>query len=222
VSAETVSTPNTPSGPTTGATGMNYSYSSGGSASSLGHTVEYQFDWKGDGSDLSSWGSSTQSKGWTAASTYNVRARARCKTDTGMVSAWSNALTVNITAVPTPDLTGQWVSLTQTCKSTRGVNKCQVKGTFQVKNAGNKDISSSGSVNFYLSADGIFSADDTSLKQVSAGKLKKGGSKSISLSINLSSGVTASGKYVIAVIDQQDTISESNENNNQIAYGPVP
>ena len=55
--SETVSTPNAPSGPISGTAGINYTYSTGGSTSSYGHSVEYQFDWKGDGSDLSSWGS---------------------------------------------------------------------------------------------------------------------------------------------------------------------
>ena len=87
--AESISTPTIPSGPTNGTTGTSYSYSTGGSNSSLGHTVEYQFDWKGDGSDLSPWGLSTQSKTWAVAGTYNVRARARCATDTSVLSSWS-------------------------------------------------------------------------------------------------------------------------------------
>ena len=50
---ETVSTPTTPSGPTSGSTGASYSYSTGGASSNLGHTLQYRFDW-GDGtySDL--------------------------------------------------------------------------------------------------------------------------------------------------------------------------
>ena len=91
---ETVSPPNTPVGPGNCNLGMSCTYSTGGSSSNRGHTVEYQFDWKGDGSDLSSWGSGTQSKAWTIAGTYDVRSRARCETDTNIVSPWSNALTV--------------------------------------------------------------------------------------------------------------------------------
>ena len=94
---ETVSTPNPPSGPASGVTDTSYSYSTGGSISNLGHTVEYQFDWKGDGSDLSAWGSGTQSKGWTVPGTYNVQARARCTIDTSVISSWSGAIAVTIT-----------------------------------------------------------------------------------------------------------------------------
>ena len=81
---ETVSAPTTPSGPASGTTGTSYSYSTGGSVSSFGHTVQYLFDW-GDGTD-SGWlavGTTTASHTWAAAGTYNVRAMARCATDTG-------------------------------------------------------------------------------------------------------------------------------------------
>ena len=98
---ETISTPTTPTGPTSGTINNSYSYSTGGSTSSLGHAVEYQFDWKGDGSDLSPWGSATQSKTWTAAGTYNVQARARCTTDTSVESSWSGTLDVVVFVVET-------------------------------------------------------------------------------------------------------------------------
>jgi uncharacterized repeat protein (TIGR02543 family) len=99
---ETVSIPNKPSGPGSGAAGTGYAFSAGGSTSNLGHTVEYQFDWKGDGTDLSPWGSSTQSKTWASAADYQVRARARCAIHTAIVSGWSTFLTVSITQAAVP------------------------------------------------------------------------------------------------------------------------
>jgi hypothetical protein len=47
-SSESVSKPNTPNGSSTGTIGVDLLYSTGGSSSNLGHTVEYRFDW-GDG-----------------------------------------------------------------------------------------------------------------------------------------------------------------------------
>jgi hypothetical protein len=220
---ETVSVPSIPAGPVSGTTGTSYSYTTGGSTSSLGHQVEYQFDWRGDGSDLSGWGSATQSKTWSAAGSYNVKAQARCKTDMSIISTWSSAFTVNITAAPAPDLTGQWVSLKQTCRNTRSSKQCKLAGSFTVQNSGNKDTSSSFYLSIHLSQDNVFSSgDDTLLKQVSVGKMKKGASKKVNLSVNLAPGATVSGKYVIAVIDSQSVITESNKNNNQIVYGPMP
>ena len=104
---ETVSAPSVLIGPNAGITGDSYVYSTGGSYSSLDHAVEYQFDWTGDGvTDLSSWGSAVQSKTWTVAGSYNVKARARCVTDTNVISSWSNPIIVNIApAVQTYTLT---------------------------------------------------------------------------------------------------------------------
>ena len=93
---ETVSTPDTPNGPAGGVRSENYTYSTGGSLSSFGHSIEYQFDWKGDDSDLSAWGSPTQSKTWNVVGVYNVRVRARCSLHPSVLSNWSVFLHVNI------------------------------------------------------------------------------------------------------------------------------
>ena len=93
--AETVSTPTTPSGQTSGSTTTSYSYSTGGASSNLGHTLEYRFDW-GDGT-YSAWSASTSaSKSWTSAGSYSVRGQARCASHNAVVSAWSSGLTVTI------------------------------------------------------------------------------------------------------------------------------
>ena len=60
---ETVSAPTGLSGPSTGTLGYSYSFTASGSISSLGHAVEYQFDW-GDGTS-SSWSASPQSHAYS-------------------------------------------------------------------------------------------------------------------------------------------------------------
>ena len=118
-STEAVSTPIAPVGPESGTTGASYSYSTGGSSSSLGHPVEYQFDWKGDGTDISLPGDLRANRVKAPprdTGSYSVKARARCQNDPAVVSSWSDALTVTITAVPLPDLTEEWVSLVQSCR----------------------------------------------------------------------------------------------------------
>jgi uncharacterized repeat protein (TIGR02543 family) len=94
---ESVSAPNVLSGPTAVLAGTPYTYVTGGSLSSLGHPLQYQFDWKGDGSDLSPWGPATQSKTWTAPGAFNVRARARCVSDASVISQWVGSLSGSIT-----------------------------------------------------------------------------------------------------------------------------
>ncbi|MDI6755313.1 MAG: hypothetical protein QME78_13080, partial [Thermodesulfobacteriota bacterium] len=94
--SETISTPATPSGTTSGNVGITYTYIASGASSNLGHSLQYQFDWKGDGSDLSFWGAANQQKVWTTSGAYSVRVRARCSTHTSVVSNWSSSLQVTI------------------------------------------------------------------------------------------------------------------------------
>ncbi|MFZ3137525.1 MAG: DUF1566 domain-containing protein [Thermodesulfovibrionales bacterium] len=114
------------------------------------------------------------------------------------------------------NLAGMWTSLTQQCKG----EKCKIKGALNIQNIGYQDAASF--VNFYLSDDSIYDAGDMFLKQVSIGILKIGKGKKKSLSYNLPNGITASGKYIIAVIDEDNSIAEENESDNNIAYGPIP
>ncbi|MCS7227549.1 MAG: carboxypeptidase regulatory-like domain-containing protein, partial [Endomicrobia bacterium] len=93
----------TVSGPTSGNVGVSYSFTASGASCSQGHSLQYQFDW-GDGTQ-SSWGSATQSKVWGSAGTYGVRVRARCQTDTTIVSGWSSQIFITI-SVFTGELSG--------------------------------------------------------------------------------------------------------------------
>jgi hypothetical protein len=120
VVTEWVSSPTTPvvvgaSDPNAGQPGQTFTFSTGNAFSSVGHTVEYQFDWKGDGfSDLSPWGAALQSKTFTAGGTYSVRARARCVTDISIVSSWSSGLSVKIEQITISSLTGTTSGLPNT------------------------------------------------------------------------------------------------------------
>jgi len=97
--SETISTPAIPTGTTSGNVETSYAYIASGATSNLGHSLEYQFDWKGDGTDLSFWGAANQQKVWTSAGTYSVRVRARCSIHTSVVSSWSSSLQVTIQGV---------------------------------------------------------------------------------------------------------------------------
>jgi hypothetical protein len=104
---ETISTPNTPSGPATGAVQTSYSFTTGGSSSNLGDPIQYLFEW-GDGTN-SGWlaaGVTSTSKSWASGGTYLVKAQARCATHSSAVSLWSGSLSVNIETVSTPTTPG--------------------------------------------------------------------------------------------------------------------
>jgi hypothetical protein len=118
---------------------------------------------------------------------------------------------------PSPDLTGQWTSLEQTCKNTKKGIKCKIKGKVNIQNIGQVNAKTSF-VRFYLSDDEYYDNGDSYLKQVATGTVKTGKSKNKSLSYSLSTGINASGKYVLAVIDAYDIIPESDETNNVVSF----
>ncbi len=120
---ETVSTPSTPSGTTSGATGTSYSYTTGGSVSNLGNPVQYLFDW-GDGAN-SGWlpvGTTNAAHAWSLAGTFSIRSQARSSTNTSIVSGWSTAFTVNISAPQQPPTvtTGSATGIGQTSATLNG------------------------------------------------------------------------------------------------------
>jgi V8-like Glu-specific endopeptidase len=97
--AHLVSAPSVPSGPSAGLLGTALAYSTGSATCNQGHSVEYCFEW-GDGV-YSTWSSSTSaSKSWSAVGTYQVKAQARCSSNTAIVSALSSAKSVQICVIP--------------------------------------------------------------------------------------------------------------------------
>jgi hypothetical protein len=103
VKLEWIKAPNTPVGPNQGLPGVSYQYTTGGASSNINHPIEYQFDW-GDNT-FSPWSSSPSSaKTWLVGTNngYAVRARARCATDTMIMSDWSPTLTVLIEFITPP------------------------------------------------------------------------------------------------------------------------
>ena len=135
----------------------------------------------------------------------------------------NKAVTANFTGTTTgADLTGAWSILpTQTCKNTNKGQKCTIKGTLTLSNVGDRDASSFF-VSFFVSDNATYEDGDAMLKWVSLGKVKARMSKVIKLNYNFPLGQNASGKYIIAVIDSFNSVSEVDETNNVIAYGPIP
>jgi subtilase family serine protease len=120
-----------------------------------------------------------------------------------------------------PDLTGLWTTpLTQACTTIGKNQRCTLKGVFTVNNIGDKDASSTF-VNFYLSDNNTFEGGDTPLKSFTTGKLKAGKNKLIRFNYSLSAGQSAAGKYIIAVIDKDNQVTEMNEANNTVVHGPI-
>jgi hypothetical protein len=102
VDSETVSSPQTPAGTNTAAWRQVVQFTTGGSTTTLGEVVEYQFDW-GDGQQ-SAYGAATQSYSWNAGGTFAIRARARSQPRPGRVSDWSSVASLTVAAPNLPQL----------------------------------------------------------------------------------------------------------------------
>ena len=129
--------------------------------------------------------------------------------------------TTVVAPVARPDLTGSWISLTQTCKVSRGISKCSLSGAFLLKNQGTQNAPIS-TVKFFLSREVTFDEGEILLSTVQTALLGPGRTKQLKLKVTLQPGVSASGKFVLAVVDPADTLAESNETNNMVVFGPIP
>ena len=120
------------------------------------------------------------------------------------------------------DLTGEWMSLIQSCSQTRSGLKCKLTGNLRVENRGNLKAPSGGYVHFYMSSDPRWDSGDELLKEVPIGSLKPGQGKLRKFSVSLPLGQSASGKYVIGWIDATGVVEEWDETNNMVVSSPIP
>jgi len=89
-----------------------------------------------------------------------------------------------------------------------------------IQNIGDGDAGSMV-VKYYLSDDDVFDGGDTLLKSDSLDKIIAGSVVPRTFKRTFAAGFSLSGKYIIAVVDANNAVVESNENNNSIAYGPL-
>ena len=100
--SETISTPGTIIGEANPVQNVLYSYTVGASTSSLGHTVEYSFDW-GDGTTSSFSTSTSDSHSWSTTGSKSIVVTARCQTHTGVSNNNSPGKSVTVsTQLPAP------------------------------------------------------------------------------------------------------------------------
>ena len=100
-------------------------------------------------------------------------------------------------------------------------SRCKIIGNVEIRNIGNLNAPST-SVRFYQSNSGLSYTEDSFLKQVSTGRMKTSRGKVKKLSYSFPSGKSASGKYIIAVVDANNTVTEADETNNKAFCGPLP
>jgi ELWxxDGT repeat protein len=92
-----VTTPDAPTGPTTGPINTTHSYFASGAISLEGDDVQYRFDWDdGDTSDWLTVGATSADHQWTEPGTYTVTVEARAASDHSVVSRTSAGLEVEM------------------------------------------------------------------------------------------------------------------------------
>jgi hypothetical protein len=100
--AETVTVPTIRNAPASAGSGDVVQFDAWAAGTNLSHDVEYRYDWN-DG-QYSDWGPKvgsyySASHAWSATGSYEVRAQARCATHPDVVSDWSAASVIEISAV---------------------------------------------------------------------------------------------------------------------------
>ncbi len=123
-------------------------------------------------------------------------------TDNGCLQSTANC-NVYVKQQVGPDLTGSWASLSY--------SRSRVYGSFEIKNTGNQKAGAFVT-RIYLSNDG--STLGTLIAKSSLSYLYAAQSKKISFKY-YAAGL--SGKYVIAVVDADNSVAESTEENNRIS-----
>jgi hypothetical protein len=118
------------------------------------------------------------------------------------------------------DLTGQWVSLRPSCRTTRNGIKCKIQGKLNIENTGTQNAPSS-LVNLYLSDDGVSYDLEDPFKQMPIGSIKRKKSKLKSLNYGFPTGEDIKAKYIIVVIDPENRVEEIDKTNNTIVFGPI-
>jgi glucose/arabinose dehydrogenase len=116
-----------------------------------------------------------------------------------------------------PDLIGSWNPVSQSCSK----DKCKLKGSVRVRNQGTASAPASR-LRVLLSDDAVLDPSDAVLKESKIKKLKPGREKTSKVKVTLDPEITASGKYLFAVIDALNDIAELDEKNNLSMTGPIP
>ncbi|MCB9898035.1 MAG: hypothetical protein H6825_08530 [Planctomycetes bacterium] len=119
-----------------------------------------------------------------------------------------------------PDLAGEWTKLLQHCK-TKTTTRCRLSGRLLVTNLGDQ-VAAKTYVRFYLSDDEQFDVGDTLVKERKVKTLKPGKSSTRKLKVKLPVDTTASGRFVLAVLDADGILTEIDESNDVVASMQIP
>ena len=134
----------------------------------------------------------------------------------GEDSAYDNVAITVIPVPQVPDLSSTWSNVSNTGPSKKTGYK--VSGSLTISNTGN-GTANGVVVNVYISNDTNPDSGDVLIKTLKYSSIRAGTSKSSTISYTTSTN--PGSKYLISVIDPDNTVPESNEENN-ISSGVIP
>jgi hypothetical protein len=120
-----------------------------------------------------------------------------------------------------PDFIGSWTSLTQRCTGAGPTLRCFLTGKLLVTNHGTGNAPTS-TVAIFLSGDNSLEPSDGFLINRAIGTLRPGRAKTVTWTKRLPIGTSATGMFVFAVLDSKSKVSEIDETNDVIVFGPIP
>lgn len=119
-----------------------------------------------------------------------------------------------------PDYTGLWQYARRVVYLGSNPRFQVVAGSFKLQNIGTEKAGPT-SIRFYLSDDQQYDASDVLVRTMYIRYLYPNRWFWFPFYARVPLGVPISGRYLIAVIDQQNAVQESNENNNVVVAGPL-
>ena len=118
-------------------------------------------------------------------------------------------------------VSGEWLKVGQRCKGSTRHRHCRLQGVLRVFNPGTETTGVRSVVAFYLSEDELLDEGDVFLTTEKVRALRAGREVEVELRVPLERRARAAGRFVIAVVDALDAVSERNEANNVAVSPPV-
>ncbi|MBI4836400.1 MAG: right-handed parallel beta-helix repeat-containing protein [Candidatus Abawacabacteria bacterium] len=126
--------------------------------------------------------------------------------------------TVRPTTPPTPatgiasDLEGYWNGINTTCTTRRNIQTCTMRTSLHIHNDGERN-SPNAHISVYLSTNNTFDTSDIKIKDITLKALRSGTGRAIAFSYSARRNYHDT-PYLIAVIDDTNKVSESDESDN--------
>ena len=95
------------------------------------------------------------------------------------------------------DLSGSWQKVRQGCEP--GQLTCRVKAKFTVQNSG-VTVAPASTLEIYFSDDAVFDGGDALLQAIAVGPVDPGATVPVKMALDLALGISASGSFLIAVL----------------------